>query len=65
MSTPQPSCQENWRPSPLPGYDDDRKRRWDPDAVLSFPRAGQGHRTDLQTPAPTPPTTPDAPEGPR
>ena len=65
-------CAEAWRvkpstwryyvhrglaPQPLPGYDDDRKRRWDPGAVMTFPRPGQGRRTDLQAAVPTPPPT--------
>lgn len=41
-------------PRPLPGYDEQRRRRWDPDAVRTFQRAGQGRRTDLITRTPSP-----------
>lgn len=34
-------------PAPLDGYDDQRRRRWDPDTVRMFPRPGRGARTDL------------------
>lgn len=34
-------------PKPLPGYDEQRRRRWDSDAARSWKRAGQGRRTDL------------------
>jgi hypothetical protein len=34
-------------PRPLPGYDEQRRRRWDVEAVRTFPRPGRGHRTDL------------------
>lgn len=29
-------------PDPLPGFDDQRRRRWDADAVRTFPRPGVG-----------------------
>lgn len=35
-------------PQPLPGYDTDRRRQWDADAVMAWQRPGQGARTDLQ-----------------
>lgn len=34
-------------PQPLPGYDEQRQRRWDPETVRSFPRPGRGARTDV------------------
>ena len=34
-------------PRPLPGYDEQRRRRWSPEAVRTYPRPGQGQRTDL------------------
>ncbi|MGH3779853.1 MAG: hypothetical protein ACRDR6_27850 [Pseudonocardiaceae bacterium] len=34
-------------PQPLPGFDKQRRRRWSPEAVLDYPRPGQGQRTDL------------------
>ena len=34
-------------PQPLDGFDNDRKRRWDAEAVRNFPRPGQGRRNDL------------------
>lgn len=37
-------------PEPLPGYDEQRRRRWDPEQVRSWPRPGRGHRTDLHGP---------------
>lgn len=36
-------------PKPLPGYDEQRRRRWDADAVRNFQRPGRGRRTDLET----------------
>jgi hypothetical protein len=36
-------------PQPLPGYDEQRRRRWDPAVVRAAKerRPGQGRRTDL------------------
>lgn len=34
-------------PAPLPGFDEQRRRRWDPGAVTGWARPGQGARTDL------------------
>lgn len=34
-------------PAPLPGYDEQRRRRWNPSTVREYPRPGQGQRTDL------------------
>jgi hypothetical protein len=34
-------------PKPLPGYDEQRRRRWDPESVRSWKRPGRGARTDL------------------
>lgn len=34
-------------PRPLPGYDEQRRRRWDPATVRDYPRPGRGQRTDL------------------
>lgn len=34
-------------PRPLPGYDAQRRRRWDPAVVRDYPRPGRGARTDL------------------
>lgn len=33
-------------PKPLPGYDEQRRRRWGVDEVRNFNRPGQGARTD-------------------
>ncbi len=35
-------------PGPLPGYDEQRRRMWDPDVVKSWKRPGQGSRSDLK-----------------
>lgn len=35
-------------PQPLPGYDDNRRRRWDAEQVRGWRRPGQGARTDLR-----------------
>lgn len=35
-------------PNPLPGYDDQRRRRWDAAHVRDWQRPGRGHRTDLE-----------------
>jgi hypothetical protein len=36
-------------PEPLPGYDENRQRRWLPQAVRDYRRPGRGTRTDLAT----------------
>lgn len=35
-------------PRPLPGFDEQRRRRWDPNVVRNYPRPGRGARTDLK-----------------
>lgn len=35
-------------PQPVPGYDAQRRRRWRKNDVLTYPRPGQGARTDLR-----------------
>jgi hypothetical protein len=35
-------------PQPLPGYDDNRRRRWNPDHVRGWQRPGRGARTNLK-----------------
>jgi hypothetical protein len=35
-------------PGPLPGYDEQRRRRWDADTVRAYERPGRGRRTDLE-----------------
>lgn len=37
-----------YAPAPLPGYDEQRRRLWDAETVRSYPRHGQGARTDLR-----------------
>lgn len=37
-------------PRPLPGFDEQRRRRWDPDTVRDWARPGRGARTDLSAP---------------
>ncbi|NMI00499.1 sigma-70 family RNA polymerase sigma factor [Pseudonocardia sp. K10HN5] len=37
-------------PQPLPGYDEKRRRRWDAEAVRSFPRPGAGRTRAGATP---------------
>lgn len=39
-----------YAPRPLPGYDEQRRRRWNPDEVRNWPRPGRGKRTDLPPP---------------
>ena len=37
-------------PQPLPGYDDQRRRRWNAEQVRNWQRPGRGARTDLRPP---------------
>lgn len=38
-------------PPPLPGADEDGRKRWDPDSVRAFPRPGAGRSRAAATPA--------------
>lgn len=42
---------KGYAPKPLPGYDEQRRRIWNAEEVRSWPRKGQGARSDLQQPA--------------
>jgi hypothetical protein len=42
---------KGYAPEPLPGFDEQRLRRWDAATVRDWPRAGQGARTDRRKPA--------------
>jgi hypothetical protein len=37
-----------YAPQPLPGYDEQRRRRWDPEKVRDRPAKRQGARNDLR-----------------
>jgi hypothetical protein len=43
-----------WFRAPLPGYDEQRCRRWDPEAEPTFQLVGQGRRPGLATRTPNP-----------
>lgn len=49
MSTWRDYVSRDYAPQPLPGFDDQRRRRWDPDAVKESyaHRPGRGARTDI------------------
>jgi hypothetical protein len=49
MSTWRDYVSRDYAPQPLPGFDDQRRRRWDPAAVRKAfdERPGRGARTDI------------------